>query len=118
MANHIDEKTFSTDHPIAGFYRFRMHGGAVWGVVKVWYGPPRDPVTGEEMDRSLRWQASFNGEPMDIERAWPVCAKHPASERDYRIACQRQTWAQEHAPETSYADPHRKHDLLSGPMPF
>ncbi|WP_305096446.1 hypothetical protein [Croceibacterium aestuarii] len=109
---------FDASTPVEGFYRFRLHGGAVWGVVKVWYGPPHDPVTGEELDRSWRWQALFNGEPIDVERVWPVCAKHPSTERDYRLACKRQDWAKEHAPDSAYADPRARHDLLSTPLPF
>lgn len=109
---------FDASVPVAGFYRFRLHSRAIWGVVKLWYGPPHDPVTGEELDRSWRWQAAFNGGPIDVEQVWPVCAKHPATERDYRIACSRQTWAQEHAPNSSFADPRARRDLLSDPLPF
>jgi hypothetical protein len=109
---------FDASTPVAGYYRFRLRGGAVWGVVKVWFGPPHDPHTGEELDRSHRWQAEFNGDPIEIEDVWPVCAKHPATERDYRVAAKRQTWAQEHAPKSAYADPRARLDPLSAPLPF
>jgi hypothetical protein len=109
---------FDPSVPIAGYYRFRMHGGAVWGVVRIWHGPPHDPVTGEELDRSWRWQAEFNGEAIDVERVWPVCAKQPTDEQHYRRSIARQSWAQEHAPDSSYADPRARHDPLSAPLPF
>jgi hypothetical protein len=105
-------------NPVAGYYRFRLHGRAVWGVVKVWYGPPHDPVTGDELDRSWRWQAALNGARLEIDDVWPVCAKHPVGEREYRIACNRQVWAQENAPQSSFADPRTRRDLLSEPLPF
>lgn len=106
--------------PVAGFYRFRLHAGAVRGVVKVWHGPPNDPVTGEVLDRSWRWQARLNGEPIDFDQVWPVCAKEPVSEDDYRRACVRQEWARQHAPDSAFADPRVRHDPLSTstPLPF
>jgi hypothetical protein len=109
---------FDPSVPVAGYYRLRLNGRGVWGVVRIWLGPPHDPVTGEELDRGWRWQASFNGEPIDLERAWPVCAKHPTDEQHYRRVIARQQWAQEHAPGTAYADPRARHDPLSGPLPF
>lgn len=109
---------FDASVPVAGYYRFRMHGGAVWGVVRIWHGPPLDPVTGEELDRGWRWQANFNGEPIDVERVWPVCAKHPTDYENYDRAIARQQWAQEHAPDSAYADPQARLDRISAPLPF
>lgn len=104
--------------PIAGFYRFRLRSGAVKGVAKVWYGAPLDPVTGEELDRGWRWQALLNGEPVDLDRVWPVGAGDPVTEADYRYACSRQDWARQNAPESAFAEPDRRYDPLSAPMPF
>lgn len=106
--------------PVVGFYRFRPHGAAVRGGVRVFYGPPRDPHTGEEMDRSWRWQAEFDGEYIDFERVWPVCAGDPISEADYRTYCARKRWAEQHAPESAYADRTKRIDPLSTetPLPF
>lgn len=104
--------------PEAGFYRFRMRSGGVYGVVRLRYGPPDDPVTGEPLDRSWRWMADFNGELVDLDRVWPACAKMPTTEQEYRRAIARQAWAQEHAPDSAYADPRARHDPLSAPMPF
>lgn len=109
---------FDASTPVAGYYRFKLRSGGVFGVVRIWHGPPHDPVTGEELDRGWRWQAMFNDEAIDVERVWPACAKHPATETDYRRAIARQRWAQEHAPGTAYADPRAKYDPLSAPMPI
>lgn len=106
------------ESPVAGFYKMRLRSGAVFAVVKVWFGPPNDPVTGEPLDRSWRWQAHANGELIPFEQAWPACARIPATEDDYRRAIQRQRWAQENAPGTAYADPRAKYDPLSSPLPF
>lgn len=47
------------------FFRVKYtRGGAPCGL-KVWFGPPADPVTGELLDRSPRWQVHFNGKEFD-----------------------------------------------------
>lgn len=104
--------------PVAGYYRFRLRSGSPYGVVYIWHGPPHDPVTGEELDRGWRWQANFNGEPMDFDRAWPGCAGSPVTLADYRRAIALKGWAQEHAPESAYADPSKRHDPLTSPVLF
>lgn len=106
--------------PVAGFYRCRLARQTVIGGVRIWFGPPHDPVTGEEMDRSWRWQAQFDGEPIDFDRVWPLCAGTPISEQDYRALVARRQWASQHAPESAYAGVGRRFDLLSDhhPLPF
>lgn len=106
--------------PVEGFYRHRLSAGAVYGGVRVWYGAPLDPVTGEELDRSWRWQTAFNDEPIDFDRVWPACVGEPITEQDYLAYCARTTWAREHAPDSAYARTGRKLDLLSTqtPLPF
>lgn len=107
--------------PAAGFYRTRIRGGSVRVGVRLHYGPPLDPITGEVLDRSHRWQAEVNGEPFpDFDRIWPNCADEPISEQEYRQYCNRQTWAREQAPKSAYAEPGRRLDPLSisTPLPF
>ena len=106
--------------PVAGYFRYRLRSGAVKVGIRIWFGPPLDPVTGEEMDRSLRWQAQANGELIDFDRVWPACTGETISEQEYRRLCARQEWAKMHAPDSSYADPARRSDPLSikHPLPF
>lgn len=106
------------ESPVEGYYKMRLRAGAVYSVVWIHYGPPNDPLTGEPLDRSWRWQAHANGELIPFEDAWPKCAKLPATEADYRRAIARQRWAQENAPGTAYADPRAKYDPLDSPLPF
>ena len=91
---------FDPDQPIAGYYRFRMRSGGAFCGVRIWHGQPLDPETGEELDRSLRWNALLADE--------------------YKHFCRVQTWAREKAPDSAFADPRRKIDLLStsNPLPF
>ena len=111
---------FDPDQPIAGYYRFRMRSGGAFCGVRIWHGQPLDPETGEELDRSLRWNALLNDEYVDLERVWPRCADEPISADEYKHFCRVQTWAREKAPDSAFADPRRKIDLLStsNPLPF
>lgn len=106
------------EKPIAGFYRMKLRSGGVFGVVHIWWGAPLDPINGEEMDRGYRWQAQFNGELIDFERAWPACARMPATEEDYRLAIRRQDWARQHAPASGYVDPRAPLNPLDAPLTF
>ena len=109
---------FDPDQPIAGYYRFRMRSGGAFCGVRIWHGAPLDPVTGEELDRSPRWQALVNDEPVDLERVWPRCAADPIDINEYRHLCTVQDWAREHAPSSPLANPHRKADPLTSPILF
>jgi len=100
---------FDPDVPVAGYYRIRLVRGAVWSAVHLWYGPPVDPDTGEEMDRSYRWQARVNGIIADdITRIWPRCAEDMISWQQYDLILGRNA---EH-------DPNRAIDWLTLELPF
>ena len=51
---------YSVETPQAGWYAFRLVAGGHKVAVRIWFGAPHDPVTGEEMDRHWRWQATAN----------------------------------------------------------
>lgn len=104
--------------PVAGFYRGRLVSDGVIGGIRLWYGPPKDPVTGEEMDRSHRWQAEFDGAYVEFDRVWPLCAGSPISEADYRALVARREWAKKNSPDSAYADPTKKIDRLSTNTPL
>lgn len=107
--------------PVPGYYRFRFGLDAPMVGVRIAFAPPLDPVTGEELDRSPRWQAFVNNEYFDdFDRVYPACARQPITETDYRRFCSRLQWAREHAPNSAYADHRRKLDPLSAdtPLPF
>lgn len=106
------------DVPTAGFYRMRLRSGGVPVGVRIWFGAPLDPVTGEEMDRSHRMQAEINGTYAEMDRVWPRCAGEPIDEAEYRHLCATQAWAKQHAPDSALAQPTRKVDPLSSPLLF
>ncbi|MFC4255415.1 hypothetical protein GRI97_08240 [Altererythrobacter xixiisoli] len=106
--------------PTEGYYRHRLVFGGVRGGVHIWYGPPHDPDTGDEMDRSWRWQAEFDGDYIELDRVWPDCAGEPISEADYRAYCNRKAWARQNAPNSAFANRRQRRDPLSidCPLPF
>lgn len=101
--------------PKAGFFRHKLRSGGVVGAVRIWHGPPHDPVTGEEMDRSHRWQAEFLGEYAEFLDVWPACAgdANEITEAEYRALIARKEWAKTNAPASAYANPKRRYDPLS-----
>lgn len=105
--------------PVAGFYEGKVRANGVVAGIRIWHGPPADPVTGEELDRSYRWQAEVNGLPIDFDRVWPKCAAKPVTLERYRLHCAKTQWAKEHKPDSAYADPRTKDiSALSEPTPF
>lgn len=109
---------FNPDVPVEGFYRMRLVSGGVFVGIRIWFGLPLDPVTGEEMDRSPRWQAQANGAAIDLERVWPRCAGDPISIGEYAYLTSLQTWGEQAMPESPIADPTRRVDPLSSPILF
>lgn len=109
---------FDPDQPFEGHFRMRLVSGGVPVGIRIWYGPPHDPVTGEELDRSWRWQATANDKPIDLERVWPRCAGDPIGEVEHAYLVAQQRWGERHAPDSPQADPTRKVDLLSAPIPL
>ena len=107
------------DTPVAGFYQMPLRsGGAICGF-HIWFGQPLDPVTGDPLDRSLRWQAHCNGEYIEIDQVWPLRRDALAiTEFAYNRHCQKSAWAKEHAPQSALADPRKKSNPLNSPLYF
>lgn len=104
--------------PVEGYYRTKLVSGGLFVGIFIWYGPPFDPVSGEEMDRSHRWQAHCNGQYIDIDRVWPGCGGDPIDRAEYCHLTSLQDWGREHAPKSPQANPFKPVDLLTAPMPF
>lgn len=114
----VQSEGFNPDVPIAGWYRFKLVSGGVFVAVKIWFGAPLDPIDGTELDRAPRWQAEANGEPISLERVWPKCADEPIDQAEAAYLANRKAWAERVAPDSPQADPRRRIDLLTAPLPF
>jgi hypothetical protein len=108
----------SVDNPIAGFYSLKLRTGGMRVGVRIWNGPPHDPVTGEELDRGWRWQAEINGRPADLERCWPKCGADKIEASEYEYLTELQRWGEENEPNGPQANPDKPIDFLRAPLPF
>jgi hypothetical protein len=109
------------DQPVAGFYKIKSGRDMIVRAVHIVFAPPNDPLTGEVLDRSWRWQAILDtGELIPFDTAWPNCAGAPISEQDFRCYVNRTEWARQNAPDSAYADRRKRHDPLAAtsPLPF
>lgn len=98
--------------PIAGFYKSKLVRGGPWVAVRIWFGPPADPITGEELDRSHRWQAEIDGKlARQVWDAWPYCAGQPIDEAEYRYLTAMKRHAVTYEPEMPEASPRRPVDF-------
>ena len=107
-----------SDVPVSGFYRGKLRSGGALCGFHIWYGAPLDPLTGEELDRSHRWQAHCNGEYVEIEDVWPYGVQLQITEIAYNKHCQQQRWAKDNAPQSALADPRRKSNPITSPIYF
>lgn len=96
-----------------GYYRTRMVSGGPWCPVRIWFGPPADPDTGELIDRSPRWQATLRGLQYegDVASLWSWCAKHPITEAEHNYMVATARHAVTHEPEMPEASPREKIDF-------
>lgn len=100
------------DQPQTGLFKRRLVKDGAWVPVKIWYGAPLDPDTGEELDRSPRWQALEGDRPSDdVPHTWLYSCDHPIdkAEYDYLMALGRYSVA--HDPESPEARSHKPIDL-------
>lgn len=109
---------FNPDLPIAGYYRTQLRSGAVFVGIRIWHGPPLDPVTREELDRSWRWNALANDRDIDLDRVWPKCADSPIDAAEYAYLTSLEAWGREHAPNSPQANPNQPINLMTAPPPF
>lgn len=106
------------DIPQAGLYQVRLFKGAVFVAVRIWYGAPPDPDNpGELLDRSHRWMAERDGQPIDVFRVWPDCSNKRITEAEYRFLLARADHAEKYEPDSPFADPRRPVDLMKTKPP-
>jgi hypothetical protein len=110
-------EAYSTETPVPGCYRIRLAKGGPFVPLRIWFGPPIDPMTGDEMrERGARWQCKLNCcQLVPVEDFWPGCAKHPITLREYGHLCRLSRTMD---PRHAFYDPKRPIDRLAAPVPF
>jgi hypothetical protein len=123
-------RTDAADALVEGFYLIqRRRAERVEIPVRIWWGPPVDPDTGEVLDRSPRWQIEIAGAAFDqplsfsdmtlraVTDFWPACAREPIDEVDYRYRVDRAAWSAEHDPNDALATPGGRIDPMTATLP-
>lgn len=107
-----------SDGLVTGYYVHRKRG-AVDLPVRIWFGAPLDPVTGEELDRSWRWQLTLAGEQIDDwADIWPRCGALPIDKQEHDFLVSRIKWARDNDPDDPFGGVQGKFDLLTVALPF
>jgi len=103
------------DVPEAGYYKRRFVRGGPWVACQIWFGAPMDPVTGEPLERSHRWQARVDGElvtdEMRVLDTWISCAGNPISPEEYERMIAKSGDAVYSEPTAPEANPRNRVDL-------
>lgn len=115
---YAGEAPRQVDQPEPGFFKLRLARGGPWVPARIWYGPPIDPITGEDLDRSPRLQAqTFDFEPtadfVRICKVWTHGVRIDEAEYDFMRASI--AYAKAHRPSDPIANPFRTVDVASLP---
>lgn len=99
--------------------------------IRIWFGAPLDPDTGEELDRSHRWQIMIGNRLVEqdpffvggisvtsLADIWPACRNDPIDSEDYAFRIERQEWAAEYDPGDAFATPGGKISPMTVQLPF
>lgn len=97
--------------------------------VRLWFGAPRDPETGEELDRAPRWHVEvggilWDGQPLDVrgftvetlDQIWPIARREPTTLADYAFRVDAAEWAEQFAPHEPHAG--GRADPMTAPLPW
>jgi hypothetical protein len=117
--------------PVAGYYATWLVRRGPRVPVRIWFGPAI--IDGEEQDRAPGWFVEIDGRtdrlekddagyrcrvPLDVERAWPFCAKDPITEAEYRFLIADAAHAREWRPDHPKANPRQPVDYLTMRLPI
>lgn len=108
-----------TDKPTPGYFRIRRVAGGPWVGARISHGPPRDPETGERLDRSWFWSIEIDGElahpphpePFTAGIGWVWMTGTPITEQEYRFLLDTARYARQHDPAAPEANPREKVNL-------
>lgn len=118
------------DDLVEGYYLVQFRRARRVNIpVRIWFGAPTDPDTGEEMDRSPRWQIHIAGvpftEPLDfggirfnaVTDFWPTIAGNAIDATEYTFRVERAAWAQQHDPDDALATPGGRISAMNATLP-
>lgn len=113
------------DIPEPGYFLVRLANGAMPMPARIYRPCPleTEPETWQWIDRYSPLQAEIAGEPVPVERIWPMSPSMPgktmierAREYSYRMAVK--AWAEQHDPTAPEANPRQAIDHLTTRVVF
>lgn len=105
------------DRPAPGFFKVRLHRRGIWCPARIWLDDdPRDPLTGESIDRAHKLMAEIDGKPADPMQVWHWGKPIHVTEYNYMRGVTE--WAITHAPNDPAANPKAPVDLNAMPPLF
>lgn len=130
-----DRFTFSQEGPDAlvegCFLITRWRSSRVSIPVRIWFGGPPDPETGEELDRTPRWNVTVGGVPVDdqpievggliigsLSDVWPACRSEPVSRAEHDYQVERAAWAAAWDPNDPFGSASGRIDPMTATLPF
>lgn len=114
-----------TSRPQPGYFAVRLVRGGVEVAAQILYGPSRDPVTNQPLDRSWHYSVTLDGvpdadprpEPNDlVTMVWIYGRRIERAEYEFLLA--DRAWARRHRPDSPEAKPREAVDFTTMPLPF
>lgn len=106
------------DRPEPGFWLVRLvRNGPPVPAAIMWVQTTHDPVTGEPMDRSRFLAAYIDGKPTSLDDVW-LRRGTPIDQREYEFRVADAEWVRQNAPNEPAANPTRRINPITAPLPF
>jgi hypothetical protein len=117
--------------PVEGFYATKLVRNGPRVAVRIWFG--QAIIDGDPQDRAPGWFVEIDGQtdrverggdgyrcrvPLEVDRAWPHCAKDKITEAEYAYLVAHAAWAREHQPDHPKAQPRKPIDFHTVKLPF
>ena len=101
----------NADVPEAGYYRRKLVSGGVDVAIKIWYGFPYHPETGDISERRWGWHALRDGELVDVFECWPGCSGARITEDEYNFMLADAEHCRQYIPSDPKARPRERIEL-------
>lgn len=104
-----------------GLYAVRLVKGGSEVALRIVHEPPKDPETGEPLDRSFYWSVFENGLPAygpDLVQSPRLYIGRALEQWEYDFIIADRAWARENAPHSPEADPYLSVNLRTAKPVF
>lgn len=103
--------------PECGWFQRKLVRGGPFVGARIWLHQVVDPDTGELLEDE-RFLCVVDGQMRDAVDQWTYLAGNPVSEAQYRYLVSLSRYAKAHDPVEPLADPKKKIDRMTFPLPL